>query len=536
VLQLPLRKDFQWRDICGARAMHTVLGSHEWSGLGNSPLAGEQANEKQRLDALATYRILSGHIHPRISRIASVIGDALRVPIVTISLMPETGIVRLATNVDLPSSAPARANSLTVACIEQGSTLVVPDTRAHPALRDHPLVANAPYCIAAASSPLRTPDGFWLGAVNIWVTQPRHFTDSEISLLENFAQIVSDELELHRAILKSRQQQAMLHAMFDNSAIALAVYRQDGTRVAVNQRYCDMFGYRAAELLGQTTADVDLPDEYGAKQTNLERVVRGELQTYARESKLLHKSGRTIWCRFTLSRIVNPESGEALAISFVENINDQYNAEEARTLLLGEINHRVKNTLAIVQGIARQLMRTSPDLTEFAPAFEARVQALSQSHDLLTQASWEALPLDRVVSQLLSDTWQPYHERFTYTGTAISLNSQTTVMLWLLLNELITNAVKHGALQCADGTIALTATRRVVDGQIWVDLDWREKCGRRIEPPRKKGLGTYLLERGPKLGLSGTGTLMFEPAGVHYVIGFPIYDCKEPFQKGLTQR
>jgi PAS domain S-box-containing protein len=377
-------------------------------------------------------------------------------------------------------------------------------------------------------------DGYYLGSVNLWQTERREFTDNEVSLLESFAEIVGDELELHRALLERQKQQTLLNAMFDNSAVGIAVYNFRGQRVVANQKYCGMFGYTTDEMIGQTTADVDSDDDREILDEGMRKVATGELKLFECEARLIHKSGKPVWCRFKLSRITNAATGEHYVLSFVENIDDKHAAEQARNLLLGEVNHRVKNTLAIVQGIARQLMRTAPDASTFAAAFEARVQALAKSHDILTQASWQPLPLNQLVANILGETWQPFERQIRFSGPAVPLNSQTTVMLGLLLNELITNAVKHGALRSHDGRVEIAGEAVTIDGRPWMKVSWRERSNLPIRDLRRRGLGLYLLERAPKLGLSGTGSLAFAPGGFEYEVTFPVFEDSYLFAKGLA--
>ncbi len=144
-------------------------------------------------------------------------------------------------------------------------------------------------------------------------------------------------------------------------------------------------------------------------------------------------------------------------LSFVQTVTDRVQvavarvqAEQQRVLLNGELSHRLKNTLAMVQGIAGQTLRTVPDQTP-VQAFTERLIALSRAHDVLMQDSWAAAPILSVIERVLA--LQTALDRFRIEGPSLSLAPQATLSLSLLLHELTTNAVKYGALSVEGGSV-----------------------------------------------------------------------------------
>lgn len=491
-------------------------------------------HESRRLKALATYEIVGKEQQPRLQRVARSLAKVLKVELVVVVLVPETGVQDLASTSPTPLPMSQRNKSLATLCVERGGLVEVPDVLAHPLLFDHPFVTGPLACRSAIGVPFCTPDGWWLGSISVWDATIRRFSDNEKAVLADFADMIAEELELHKTLLEQKRQRSLLQAMFDTSAIGISVYDNTYARVAINRAFCEMFGYEPHELIGKTPSDVDIAGEDGVAKSGLAQVLAGKLASCNHEGELRHKSGAKIWCRFTVSRLDIPEIDEPFAIAYTENVNDRRQAEQARTLLLGEINHRVKNTLAIVQGIAKQLLRTSPDPATFAVAFETRVQCVARSHDMLTKASWEPLPLREIFDQLLRETWEPYSDQIEFHGPNIPLNAQTTVMIGLLLNELLTNAVKHGALKSPAGRIRLEADLHQREGEPWTDITWSETSDQPIAPTSRRGLGMYLLDRAPRLGLSGTGTLRFNDCGLCYHVSFPVREANGLFQQGLA--
>ncbi len=189
--------------------------------------------------------------------------------------------------------------------------------------------------------------------------------------------------------------------------------------------------------------------------------------------------------------------------------------DRQQKLLLDELNHRVKNTLATVQAIADQTLRTNADPTHFRRDFEARLMALSATHDLLTATSWRSAPLRDVAQQ----EFRPYGaERYSLEGPPVALSSAETLALGMLFHELATNAAKHGALSSGAGVVEVTWGLEP-DGAL--AIDWRERGGPPVTPPSRRGFGSRLIER--SLGqLGGAARLDYDPAGVRCHIRMPL--------------
>ncbi|WP_288584943.1 PAS domain-containing protein [uncultured Methylobacterium sp.] len=171
-------------------------------------------------------------------------------------------------------------------------------------------------------------------------------------------------------------------------------------------------------------------------------------------------------------------------------------AEAQQALLNGELSHRLKNTLSMVQGIAGQTLRGVPDQAP-VQAFTQRLIALSQAHDVLLQDSWAAGPIRTVIERVLA--LQAPLERFQIEGPSLALAPQATLSLSLLLHELTTNAVKYGALSAEAGKVSV-AWRVEDDDERTVVLTWQEGGGPPAQAPTRRGFGSRLIQ----LGLVGT--------------------------------
>jgi two-component sensor histidine kinase len=179
-----------------------------------------------------------------------------------------------------------------------------------------------------------------------------------------------------------------------------------------------------------------------------------------------------------------------------------------RDILVGELNHRVKNMLAVVQSLAHQTLgRAAPG--EMA-LFDGRLQALARAHNLLTERNWSKAALSEVIETALRPFAIPT-ERLRIEGPPVAVAPQTAVNLTLVLHELATNAMKYGALSNGQGGIEIAWT---AGEDLPRALTWRERGGPRVEAPRTTGFGTRLIQRGLASELGAKVKLDFDPDGL----------------------
>jgi two-component sensor histidine kinase len=195
---------------------------------------------------------------------------------------------------------------------------------------------------------------------------------------------------------------------------------------------------------------------------------------------------------------------------------------ERRTFLLRELDHRVKNTLASVQSIARQTLRNAETPDDFAESFESRLMGLSRAHELLTRQGWDRTNLRDILEAALQPFGGLADPRFTARGPAISLSPETAVGMHMTLHELMVNAAKHGALTAASGQVTVVWRVEPVEGVPSLVLEWVERGGPPVFVPKRQGFGTRLLERGLARDLGGEASLTYRPKGLSYLLRAPL--------------
>jgi PAS domain S-box-containing protein len=197
---------------------------------------------------------------------------------------------------------------------------------------------------------------------------------------------------------------------------------------------------------------------------------------------------------------------------------ERVRAEQRRDLLIAELNHRVKNTLATVVAISHQSYVNGRSPEEAHRSFERRVRALAQTHGRLAEASWSGVSLE----MLLADETAPYRDdrgNVRLAGPAIQLNPKSAVSLGMAFHELTTNAAKYGALSTKTGKLEVTWST-TTDRDL--RIRWRESGGPAVQLPERRGFGRLLLERALRADLDAEVQLDFAPTGLECLITFPL--------------
>jgi two-component sensor histidine kinase len=215
-------------------------------------------------------------------------------------------------------------------------------------------------------------------------------------------------------------------------------------------------------------------------------------------------------------------------VGAILDVTERKRFEEHLRLLIDELNHRVKNTLATVQSIAAQTLRSSGSDAEARDAFEARLIALSSAHNVLTRRNWEGATLPDIVQVALAPHRVGRADRIETCGPDLWVEPRAALALAMALHELATNAAKYGALSNREGTVEVTwrvepdREGREGEGSRRAHLAWTERGGPRVEPPTRRGFGTRLIERSLSGDLEGRAEIAYAPEGFRCTVSWPL--------------
>ena len=213
------------------------------------------------------------------------------------------------------------------------------------------------------------------------------------------------------------------------------------------------------------------------------------------------------------------DASQLLAKAGIDS-TEQESAARLQRLLLEELHHRVKNTLATVMAITSQSLKYATSMKRGREAIAHRLIALGQAHDMLLQTSWTGANLPQLVRAAIKPFDSPDSGRFIVRGAEIDVGPAAVMSLALALNELCTNATKFGALSNAEGHVEITL---VLDEKAQrFKLIWAEKGGPAVKEPTRRNFGTQLIESSLARLLHGDARLRFEPSGVVCEFDFPL--------------
>lgn len=210
---------------------------------------------------------------------------------------------------------------------------------------------------------------------------------------------------------------------------------------------------------------------------------------------------------------------------------ERQRAEERTRLLVAELSHRVKNTLATVVAIAQQTILKSDTLDDFRQTFMGRIEALADAHGLLFKAEWSDLDIREVAEAALRPFRRGDGTSIRMNGGPVCLPPTHAVTLNLIMHELATNAAKYGSLSVATGEVSIRWHVAGLDGDRRVHFEWEERGGPPVDAPTRRGFGSTLIERSVRYEFDGNARLDFRPEGLVCALSMPIN--LKPLQLGL---
>jgi PAS domain S-box-containing protein len=251
----------------------------------------------------------------------------------------------------------------------------------------------------------------------------------------------------------------------------------------------------------------------------VQRAARGEeVRNFEEEIRFDDGASRYLFGNATPLRDADGNPCGAVA-AFVD-ITDRKKAEEQRDLLVAELSHRVKNTLAIVISIAQQSFSRNPNVQEARRSFDSRIRALAQTHNRLAETNWSGVSFQALLLDELAPYFREDGSNVRVSGPPVQFHAKGALTLGMALHELATNAAKHGALSSKCGSVDVAWHVDPLDRQLWIR--WTETGGPIVQPPARSGFGRLLLERALASDLGGDVQLDFDEDGLKCAIAIPL--------------
>lgn len=313
------------------------------------------------------------------------------------------------------------------------------------------------------------------------------------------------------------QAQEHLASIVEYSDDAIISKDLNGIILSWNRGAERLFGYTAQEAIGKSITILIPKHRFDEEPEILGRIRSGERIDHY-ETVRRRKDGTLV----DISLMVSPmrdEHGNIVAASKIaRDISGRKRAEAQRNLLVAELNHRVKNTLATVISIARQSFPGTA-ISKAREAFDARIRGLAQTHGRLADANWQSVSLET----LFADEFAPYRQsesrNVSLEGPQVDISPKCALTLGLAIHELATNAAKYGALTTDRGMVDVKWSVDPHDQML--DISWTEHDGPAVSSPGRSGFGRLLLERALVSDLGSEVHLHFDPGGLRCHIRIP---------------
>ncbi|MBX6743880.1 MAG: PAS domain S-box protein [Acetobacteraceae bacterium] len=284
------------------------------------------------------------------------------------------------------------------------------------------------------------------------------------------------------------------------SATEYAIYTSDlaGRITSWNTGAQRIFGYAEAEILGRPVDFLFTEEDRAARVPELGMCQAVEEGRAEANRWLLRKDGSRFWTMGMKMPLLDAEGRPQGFLFILRDKTEAHAEDERRSLMLREMNHRIKNTLAVVYSMAVQTERTAATPAAFRRAFGQRLVALARAHDMLARSGWDGAPLREVVERTLEPHVGGGAGRLVIEGPPIRLPPHAAVTVHLAFHELATNAAKHGALSVPEGRVQViwSLERGSRHRSPVAEILWRERGGPAVRPPDRSGFGLRLLRRG----------------------------------------
>ena len=477
--------------------------------------------DKPRIDALDAYDILDTPPETGFDDIVQLATQICDAPVALVSLVTVDRQWFKARIGFEPCETDINSSVCAFALVEP-DLLVIPDLTLDVRTRTNPLVVRAPHIRFYAGAPLRAPSGHIVGSLCVIDGKPRPegLTEIQAGGLRSLARQVVSQLELRRAVSErdqamARQRALEVHRKQTEEQFRLLFESIDDGFCVVEVKFEGLLpiDYRFLDANPAFARQTGLADAKGRWMRDLAPnheqhwfdlyggvAMTGEAVRFELPANEL--GGR--WYDVRAFRVGAPEA-RRVGILFADVTQKRraeivrQEAEEQQELLNRELSHRMKNMFAMIQAIATQTLRMVTD-QEPVNAFIQRLHALSQAHDVLLQQSWAAAKIGEVVRAALAALTDL--TRFDLKGPVVEMGPRATLSVSLLLHELTTNALKHGALSVEGGRVGVEwRVGADSEGAEQLVLSWRESGGPEALAPKRKGFGSRLIQ----MGLVGTG-------------------------------
>jgi PAS domain S-box-containing protein len=400
----------------------------------------------------------------------------------------------------------------------RGRILTVPDLDAEP------WGALTPLRRGGTRALLTVPildDGRLAAIVHVHCVAPHSWSTDDENLVVEVAERVWSSVERARAEAQLRVSEAKFRTIAEALPAFVWILGTDLKLVYVNERWIRFSGLPPDQALGFSWMDAIHPDDLKQIVSDIRHLIVNE-SAYTIEARYRPPNGEYRWHMIRAEPLHNARGEFVGWCGASVDIHDLKVSEERQVLLIRELHHRVKNTLATVQGIVSSTARTAKNMDAFYHGFVPRLVSLAQTHNLLTGDQWQKASLGELLRNELGPYSDPGGTRAVIEGPTVEFPSEFAVPLGMAIHELTTNAAKHGAFSTSEGQVEVRWTVSDEAKGPLLHLTWTERNGPPVDPPTRQGFGSRLLRRVLTAQLAAEVDIAYEREGLRCTIAVPI--------------
>lgn len=402
--------------------------------------------------------------------------------------------------------------------LREGRTVVIPDIRLDPRTSGDTAPLESVAVRSLVNRPVREK-GRTVAILYVNDGAPRNWTPEEVQFIADASNRTWTALERRRAEKEAKETAGFLSSVLGASTDCIKVLELDGGMEFMSPQGQSLMEIDDFDALRGRAWPTIMGSSGEAAAAAIATAAQGETSHFECEADTA--KGTPKWWSNSVSPVFDGNGRIRRVLAVSRDHTELHEARERQELLNGELAHRIKNTMSVVQAIAHQTLSKAED-QDAVTAFGRRLGALASANDVLTRDNWSSARLGDVARKALETFGD---DRFTLTGPDVTIGPRPTLALTLMLHELATNAAKYGALTAPEGQVAVTwAVRRDGDKDA-LDLSWVERGGPPAVEPTRKGFGSRII----RMGLTGSGgvQLRYEAEGLSVQATAPLYQIQE---------
>ena len=366
--------------------------------------------------------------------------------------------------------------------------------------------------LTPARREVRSRSGRWY---DMRVRPNRTVDDAIVGIMVTFVD-VTERRQVEETLRLSEETLSQGQRLLELSRDPIFIWDLDEGIQFWNRGSEELYGFSGEEAIGNSKDQLLAAEVVGSSFADLRAKLLAE-GSYSGEARHRTEDGR--WLVVETRIVLDTMGGRRLALESTRDVTERRQWEERQRLLLGELTHRVRNTLAVVQAIAHQSLRTPGSTQDFVERFDGRLAALANAHTLLVNSEWRGADLATLARSQLEVYVTANAARVRISGEPVTLPADLATPFGLILHELATNAAKHGALTLPSGTVSLSWTVDRAGDRRVLKINWREQGGPPVQQGATGGFGSMLIESGLP---NATVRREFDRAGLMCTIELPL--------------